>query len=70
MSIWSIEEREEINKVIQYEEELNQLAYKAYAEVKKEKIKLKEVLKKEEYKPLTNYYSYDVILNDLLKYEV
>lgn len=66
--MWTMEEREEINEAIMHEEDLHQLAYKAYDEAKEQGKKLKEILVKKEYKPLTDYYSYNDIVNNVLKY--
>mgnify|MGYP000934988437 CR=1 FL=1 len=69
MSMWTTEEREIINQAIMYEEDLALLAYKAYQEAKEGGLKLKDVLKKSEYKPVVDYYSFEQIVDDVLRYE-
>jgi len=67
MSMWTLEEREEVNSTIQYEEELRLLAYEAYDVATADK-PLKKVLEDSKYKALNEYYTYDQIVNDVLYY--
>jgi len=69
MAMWSTVEREEINNAIMYEEDLRLLAYKAYGLASVD-FKLKEVLKNPEFKQLTDYYTYDQIIDDVLRYYI
>jgi len=59
---------EDLAKTNYFEAGLETLAHNAYQKAKDTNTTLKSVLKQPKYNELTKYYSYDSIINDLLKY--
>ena len=70
MAMWTLDEREEINAAIKHEEDLHLLACDAYDQAKREKRHLKEVLREVKYNPVTRFYTYEQIINDVLRYDI